>query len=303
MGFFLALTIVFFLAEALTAVVGAKNPILDMARIDIVSPQQFSTISTEARNIDDELGKLKVEVSPLIKNENDDFQKALIIKEWVMNQVSEAGLGVTAMTPYAILTEMHEGKSATCGKMSLLYWGALKSVGMDARLIQLIRSVYNKDDTHVAVEVFINGEWIVIDPFFNVYFLVDGKPASAVELQQLFLKNERIKDFQVVQGGKVSYPVKYDTYPLDPITFYNNVFVFERSYAGAWQNLPLVHYYFGNVYVMEEYNGSQADGEVKMHDYLVLAYDFYFPIGFGISFIALMALVFIRPKRNDRNSN
>ena len=117
-GFFLALTIVFFLAEALTAAVGAKYPTLDLARIDIVSSEEFSTISTEAINIDDELDKLRLEVRPLIQNEDDDFQKALIVKEWVMNQASEVGLDIKALTPYAILMEMRQGEPASCGKMS-----------------------------------------------------------------------------------------------------------------------------------------------------------------------------------------
>lgn len=295
-GFFLALTIVFFLAEAVTAWVGAKYPTLDLARIDVVSSEEFSTVSTEAINIDDELDKLRVEVHPLVQNEDDDFQKALIVKEWVMNQASEVGLDIKALTPYAILMEMRQGEPASCGKMSLVYWGALKSIDMEARLVQLVRSMYNKGDTHVVVEALINDKWVVIDAYFNIYFVIDGKLASATELHQLLLENAYPKNLEVVEGGEVSYPAKVDASPLDPLTLYNHVFVFRHNFTGIWQRLPLLHHYFGNAYAMVEENDSQAESTFKMHNCLVLAYDFYFPIAFGVSFVALMAALFIPPK-------
>jgi hypothetical protein len=320
-GLFVALLVTFACAEVTMYIIRDKVPTIspsaDLTRVDLVSADEFATQSTELIGIDDELGKFRDEVYPLVKDKNDDFPKALILKEWVMNQVSQVGPGITGGTPYARLQQMRQGKSALCGDMALVYLAALRSIGIESRYVVLSRSLMDNYDTHSTVEVSVDGKWVVVDPTFNAYFVINGTLASAMDLHQFFLENDNDKHLEIIEGGNVSYPGNLDTYYIDPLTLYNNVFVWKRMdfTQSEWEAIPGLKRYFdradySNVFVMS-YGQTREEiaNWVDKHNFLISAYycfSLICPIVITLSIVALAIMLFwrhsdlLQRKRNQR---
>ena len=62
--------------------------------------------------------------------------------------------------------------------------------GFEARIVTFTHSLYRPGAlSHNAVEVWIDelNKWVFLDPTFDTLALVDGRPASAVELQEAAL--------------------------------------------------------------------------------------------------------------------
>lgn len=70
------------------------------------------------------------------------------------------------------------GYEQLCGGMSDAYAWALRQIGVPARVVQLASQRFldgeNRFDTHVTVEVLIDGKWRVSDPTFNAEFQCSG---------------------------------------------------------------------------------------------------------------------------------
>ncbi|GEM_PF-2980017 len=287
-GSLLLLTIVFFLGEMVIFYWGmVYTQGSGLVRLRVLSADEFAAVQTKIFGINDELNRLREELNPLIKKQDNDFQKALIVNEWVMNQISgtEGDLKRSRRTPYTILTAMREGKTgASCGYRALLYLGALKSIGMESRMVSL--STYDGGGTHATVEVLID-EWVVIDPTFNVYFVINGKPASAVELHQLVRGSAN--NFEVIEGREALGSVKFDS-PDYLLTFFYNVSIYERRHFFAWQALPILQYFFGVTSAILGDGESTIESAVKRRHLMVSAYNFAFPIGFSICFIGFVVV-------------
>jgi hypothetical protein len=296
---FLFLAIAFFIAEAATfywAMIYSSN---GLARLRIEPYEEFAAVRTHIFGLDHELQKLRGELEPVINPQDDDFSKALAICTWVMNQVKAEGGGYLAAsnrTPYSILTAMRQGNTASCGYRALLYVGALKSMNLEARMLTLIKP--DTQFTHATVEVLIGDDWIVIDPTFNVHFTIDGKLASAAELHRFLLSNGR--DFRVEEGYEAISSSPYDG-PHDLLEYFRHVSIYERRHFFAWQALPILQYFFGVSDVVLEDSHIIDPDTVTKRNLMSLAYNFIFPIGFGISFIAFVAIS--RRKRQLVNKN
>ena len=297
---FLFLAIAFFIAEAATFYWAMIYSGHGLARLRIEPYEEFTAVRTHMFGLDHELQKLRGELEPVINPQDDDFSKALVICTWVINQVKAEGRGDLAAsnrTPYSILTAMRQGDTgASCGYRALLYVGALKSMGIEARMTS--QSQQDPRATHASVEVSIGGDQIVIDPTFNVYFTIDGNLTSAVELHRFLLSNSR--DFRVEEGYEATSSIPYDS-PYYLLEFFRHVSIYERRHFFAWQALPILQHFFGVSVVTLEGDPAIDYSSVMTRNLMSLAYNFIFPIGFGISFIAFVATS--RHKRQLVNKN
>jgi hypothetical protein len=250
--------------------------------------------------LDHELQKLRGELEPVINPQDDDFSKALVICTWVVNQIKAEGggdLAASNRTPYSILTAMRQGDTgASCGYRALLYVGALKSMNLEARMLTLIKQ--DTQFTHATVEVLIGDDWIVIDPTFNVYFTIDGKLASAAELHRFLLSNGR--DFRVEEGYEAISSIPYDG-PYDLLEYFRHVSIYERRHFFAWQALPILQYFFGVSDVVLEGSHIIDPGTVTTRNLMSLAYNFIFPLGFGVCCIAFMVTSKCKTRRISKN--
>lgn len=71
---------------------------------------------------------------------------------------------------YALLGEA--GFEQLCGGMAMAFQWALTKIGLPARTVQLAGEDFlagkNQYDTHVSVEVWLDGKWQISDPTFNI---------------------------------------------------------------------------------------------------------------------------------------
>jgi transglutaminase-like putative cysteine protease len=163
--------------------------------------------------------------------------------------------------PSEILDAFRSGTGGACGALSALYCAALIAHGYRARVIELIRDGNDIDqwrngpvDTHVTVEVYLPeiGDWFVSDPYFNCYFLTPGsnRPLPAWYLQKIAVNPEmdisETGPIPIVETGQI-IPVydgydtlpKIETYPVDPILMYQNVFLLYYDIYGRRPKDPV----------------------------------------------------------------
>jgi hypothetical protein len=88
-----------------------------------------------------------------------------------------------------------------CGGMGWVLYHMLPEVGIPARVVALATeyaaSGRYPHDTHVAVEAYIDGRWIAVDPTFNASFRCAGRYRSFAELRECWRNDQPIR---VVEG-------------------------------------------------------------------------------------------------------
>jgi hypothetical protein len=136
----------------------------------------------------------------------DDFSRAIAIQHWVRKQESDrqfyrqpgqkTGPEIDKTeSPEEYLQQQRRGIRSACRRFSYILTGALLSHGIDARVV----STSNVLDrftplAHNVVEVWIPplNKWVVFDPTFDAVVLVNGNPASALEVYRAaFLFSDR----------------------------------------------------------------------------------------------------------------
>ena len=97
---------------------------------------------------------------------NGNKERIVFVLRWVMDHVNSAAFD-SSTSPKEAFQRAQEGQGLSCGSMTLLFVAAVRAAGYTARRVQLVRSVLNNTDTHVTVEVLLNGRWVIFDPTFN----------------------------------------------------------------------------------------------------------------------------------------
>ncbi len=172
-----------------------------------------------------------------------DVEKIRFVQNWVMNQVKKTDLDTSSLAIEAF-EKAKGGQGLACGSMSRIYVAALRSVGIKARKVQLVRSPFNDRDTHVTTEVLMGGHWIIFDPTFNVSYRKGGKLIGAEEMRESILDGSHDKVHPVFYG-EVKYPARLEKYYLDWMAPYNNILIFEDGKHGLLSKLPPFRFWFG----------------------------------------------------------
>jgi hypothetical protein len=64
-----------------------------------------------------------------------------------------------------------KGEEALCGDLSIFLNEVLNASGIKSRIVQLATDKFVKGeadlDTHVTVEAYLDGKWMIVDPTFN----------------------------------------------------------------------------------------------------------------------------------------
>jgi hypothetical protein len=124
----------------------------------------------------------------------DSLSKAVAIRHWVRRQQSQdqsvwsRPVTVNHEDPHRLLQEQRRGIPGSCRRFCYILAGALLSAGLDARIVSFTSSLSRRRARrHVVVEVLIEelGKWVLLDPTFDTLVLVDGRLASALELQEV----------------------------------------------------------------------------------------------------------------------
>ena len=139
-------------------------------------------------------------VEGAVEGEYPDFlSKAVAIRRWVRRQQSQDAsvwlkrARVNHENPLRLLEEQRRGVPGACRRFAYVLTGALLSAGFDARIVSFTNSLFRVGVTrHDVVEVWIEdlGKWVLLDPTFDTLVLIDGRPASAIELEEAIAGRE-----------------------------------------------------------------------------------------------------------------
>ncbi|PYV51678.1 MAG: hypothetical protein DMG97_07335 [Acidobacteria bacterium] len=127
----------------------------------------------------------------------DSLSKAVAIRRWVRKQQAQdehvwmPPFRRNHENPHRLLEEQRKGVPGACRRFSYILLGALLSAGFDARIACFTRSL-RRGENHVTVEVWIEEltQWVLLDPTCDAMALVDGKVASALELQEVVVREQ-----------------------------------------------------------------------------------------------------------------
>ena len=194
-------------------------------------------------------------------NVKSDEEKVIAILQWIMNQVKKVE-PEESNSPYKILINAQkENKGALCSGMARIFFESLTVSGLPARLILLNRNIFDNYDSHVTVEVFINGKWRIYDPTFNVSFKNSNNDdkLSAQEISKLLVSGKSNEIIPVFYGN-VAYPPRLENFYINYYSVCNNVFVIQNVPKHFFYKLPIFHYLKGTVLA---YQKNGMDWHIK----------------------------------------
>lgn len=187
--------------------------------VGLESPQAYDPRLT----VESDRERFHRELAPVVANMDTTEAKVLAILEWVMNQIPKVEHRY-AKSSWAMVEIGRAGGGLICGGMAQVFKDALLAKGIPARKVFLQRNLFDTFDTHVTVEVWVDGQWQLYDPTFHLALKASGKRIGVFEARDWYLKGMGtpvIPDFL----GEVRYPVRFEFYPIRYHTLLNNAYI------------------------------------------------------------------------------
>lgn len=133
--------------------------------------------------------ELERDLAPVLAH-TDELTVLVAVRHWCRSQqgaFSEQkwrGDSEAHENPLKALAEQREGKPGARRRFAYILTGALTSLGFDARLVHFAPDFSDATFNHTLVEVWSLsvGKWLLIDSDYDTFYLVDGQPASLLEL-------------------------------------------------------------------------------------------------------------------------
>lgn len=238
-----------------------------------------------------EINSIKQETSELVKNASSDFDKAVILREWVRRQVTETGLEVGNLglsSPVELLKAMQAGKSASCGPIAKVYLEVLHANGIPAREIDLCRNPpFDIWDTHVTVEAFLDGKWVLQDPTFNMCWKINGAPASAWEIREYVMhRNLKGSGIDAVNTEFIPTP-SIDSYYKDPFILFNNLlYIYDSKDENKIFKYTPLRLLKKNIVQLVKTEPEIGMSPFRLNSIVLHAVFLYVPLSWGIVIIA-----------------
>ena len=186
----------------------------------------------------------------------DSVQTPRQILRWTMNEVATVGNPGQLESAREAHRRAQNGGGLVCGQMSGIFEHALAARGHTSRRLQLARSLFASADTHVTVEVLVDGRWVIHDPTFNVMFRKDGGLLGAADLRESLLQGTR-ESIEPVFQGSVAYPARLEDYYMDWLPLYNNVLIFSEGDGSIVGSIPPLRYWRGPRWYYLRHEGQQ----------------------------------------------
>ena len=131
---------------------------------------------------------------PRLATATTDWDRAVLLRNLVYSHTM-LGVPVPVTAPLTVIelkSVLDGDMPEICGGMSQVYIGLLQAFGLKARYLSLVvdSSLFLGGtglDTHVSVEVYLDGAWVVQDPTFNIHWVDWGVPLGIVGLRNAFL--------------------------------------------------------------------------------------------------------------------
>jgi len=115
---------------------------------------------------------LRAKSFELTRGINNDFEKTVLLTEWVHNYVEYDGPGFGSSVQDA--SSVYQNKRGTCDEFTHLLLALLRSAGIPSRFVAGL--VYSGEEwgMHAWAEAAVNGEWIPLDPTYGEAGRIDA---------------------------------------------------------------------------------------------------------------------------------
>ncbi len=132
------------------------------------------------------------------ENSQNEFERAIRMINWThFKNPASSPKYATSQDPTEILLELEKGNKVVCGGLSILSAAVLSTHDFKVRVVQLVAEtgLFSKNYTHVVVEVWVDNydKWVLLDPTFNGYWIINETPLSALEIHDIVV-NGKIRD-------------------------------------------------------------------------------------------------------------
>jgi len=157
-----------------------------------------SRITFRTCDYDDELLaelRRRYRLEEVIAPGKDEWNKQLLLKNWVAGKITNGNPTVEAGNALEILEHAAAGKKFYCTYFAITYLQCAQALGWQARKLGVDR-LHDPDSLgsthHGVAEIWSNqfAKWVVIDAQSNLHFEKDSVPLSAWEIRAEWLKNE-----------------------------------------------------------------------------------------------------------------
>jgi hypothetical protein len=152
--------------------------------------------------------------------------------------------------PNEIIEELRAGKTgASCGPLALILDAVSSVNGVETRRIFITRGrLFDRTDVHVTVETWSDTlqKWYVSSPMFNCFFVKGNDEAACLNALEIHKISENCENdsfsardcVNAVQDLDRTYPT-LQSYYIDPLLLYNNVFVMNLRRSAYHKELPV----------------------------------------------------------------
>ena len=172
----------------------------------------------------DDVNFLRHEIGTEISTADPPWQRANKLRTWIARRSRQGFPGLTTRNPREAYEQMKLGQPVLCGNLAQIYVALAEALGLTARTVGMSVAVQNGlfgIDTHAAAEVWLPemGGWIYQDPTFNLYWQIEGKPASAMQLHDAVMDQRRI-DFV---PNDTATERRLKDYYIDPRLYFRHI--------------------------------------------------------------------------------
>jgi hypothetical protein len=164
-------------------------------------------------------------IAPLIVQTKDDTADIVFIQHWVRGQENDQQFYSArgpmlddTEDPQEYLDQQHKGRRSACRRFSFILCGALLSAGINARFVSLAEGLDRSTSlNHDLVEVWVakRHKWMLVDPTADAFVLVNGRPASLLEVYTAA---------QPGSNAQISFDQHGSHYRLPPLSQYRRYF-------------------------------------------------------------------------------
>lgn len=174
------------------------------------------------------------------------FEDVILLQNWIGNQIKNCKPYFGRERGYALLRLGKDGTGLSCSSMSEIMREALALLDIPDRTVQLYRSDFSLQDTHVVVEAFINGKWVCFDPTFNITYQDGNNLLGVAGIQDRLFKQGPMSVTPVFHGIR-KYPAILEDYYTDWRPLFSNAYVVPFGKVGIFNKIPPLRYCSGPV--------------------------------------------------------
>jgi len=217
-----------------------------------------------------EILRERYELSNVISEAKNEFDKILLIRNWVNSRWKFGASHDIAYNFNALdlLKRAEKGEKFFCSEYATVYIQTLASIGITARYIGLFKG-------HAVTEVWSDDyyKWIIMDPTFNTHYTSNSIPLNALELHNLWIQSDW-KKVQIVSGDSDN---KIEDYSFKLVDYYENFFIRMRN---DWftNHYPRWHTKSNSIMNGAEWQDDYTDNDIRIAREISKADDLYWDL-------------------------